>query len=71
MSQAISKPSDRYWTAVYVMIVALADGKSDWREVKFLENMKSTFGLSENQMDVAMKTAAQFPAVDLGGHAPS
>ena len=35
------------------------------------ESMRSTFGLSDNQMDVAMKTAAQFPAVELGGHAPS
>jgi tellurite resistance protein len=70
VAKQISKPSDRYWTAVYVMIVALADGNTDWREVKFLENLKSTFELSENQMDVAMKTAAQFPAVDLGGHAP-
>ncbi len=33
--------------------------------------MKKTFGLSETQMDVAMKTAAQFPAIDLGGKAPS
>jgi uncharacterized tellurite resistance protein B-like protein len=71
ISEEIKQPSDRYWTAVYVMIIALADGNSDWREVLFLETMKSTFGLSENQMDVAMKTAAQFPAVDLGGHAPS
>lgn len=71
VAAAIAKPSDRYWTAVYVMIIALADGKSDWREVVFLETMKTTFGLSESQMDVAMKTAAQFPQVDLGGHAPS
>jgi uncharacterized tellurite resistance protein B-like protein len=71
VAKAISKSSDRYWTAVYVMIIALADGKSDWREVVFLETMKTTFGLTENQMDIAMKTAAQFPAVDLGGHAPS
>ncbi|MBA3464552.1 MAG: TerB family tellurite resistance protein [Deltaproteobacteria bacterium] len=71
VANEITKPSDRYWTAVYVMIVALADGKSDWREVEFLESLKITFDLTENQMDVAMKTAAQFPAVDLGGHAPS
>ena len=71
IAKAISKSSDRYWTAVYVMIIALADGKSDWREVKFLETMKATFALTDNQMDVAMKTAAQFPQVDLGGHAPA
>lgn len=71
VAASIVTPSDRYWTAVYVMIIALADGKNDWREVQFLESMKTTFGLTENQMDVAMKTAAQFPAIDLGGTAPS
>jgi len=70
VAKAIAQPSDRYWTAVYVMIIALADGKTDWREVKFLDTMKKTFALSDNQMDVAMQTAAQFPAVDLGGIAP-
>lgn len=71
VAESIATPSDRYWTAVYVMIIALADGKDDWREVKFLELLKSTFGLTESQMDVAMKTAGQFPAVDLGGVAPA
>src|SRR5260221_1906706 len=65
------QPSDRYWVTVYVMIIALADGKEDWRESEFLESMKATFKLSDKQMDVAMKTAAQFPAVELGGHAPA
>jgi uncharacterized tellurite resistance protein B-like protein len=67
----IEQMPDRYWTIVYTMIVALADGKTDWREVKFLESMRTAFGLNENQMDVAMSTAKQFPAVDLGGTAPS
>lgn len=71
VAKAIAAPADRYWTAVYVMIIALADGKTDWREVEFLDKLKKTFGLSDKQMDVAMKTAAQFPAVDLGGIAPS
>jgi hypothetical protein len=55
---------------VYVMIIALADGKTDWREVAFLESMKSTFALSDSHMDSAMKTASQFPAVAIGGDAP-
>jgi uncharacterized tellurite resistance protein B-like protein len=71
IAKDITQTSDRYWVTVYVMIIALADGKEDWRENEFLESMKETFGLSANQMDVAMKTAAQFPAVELGGHAPS
>lgn len=66
----ISQASDRYWVAVYTMIIALADGKNDWREVEFLANLKKTFGLDEQQMDIAMRTAAQFPAVELGGLAP-
>jgi tellurite resistance protein len=71
VAKAITNQADRYWTAVYVMIIALADGTTDWREVRFLETMKSTFQLSDNQMDVAMKTASQFPAVELGGTAPN
>lgn len=70
VAQVIDQPADRYWTTVYMMIVALADGKSDWREVAFLESAKTTFALSDYQMDVAMDTARQFPTVALGGHAP-
>ncbi|MCX5742099.1 MAG: tellurite resistance TerB family protein [Proteobacteria bacterium] len=70
VAATIEQPADRYWTAVYVMIIAHADGKNDWREIKFLESMKRVFALTDNQMDVAMQTAAQFPAVDLGGVAP-
>src|SRR5439155_4663496 len=71
IAETIAQPSDRYWTAVYVMIIALADGKTDWREVAFLESLKKTFSLNDSHMDTAMRTAAQFPAVDLGGSAPS
>ncbi len=66
----IPSNSDRYWVAVYTMIIALADGEQDWREVEFLANLKRIFVLSDNQMDVAMKTASLFPAIDLGGLAP-
>ena len=59
------KMSDPQW------IIAVADGKQDWREIEFLATMKSSFELTTEQMDVAMKTAAQFPAVALGGEAPS
>ena len=68
---SIKTASDRYWTAVYTMIIALADGKTDWREIEFLAKLKATFALSDTQMDAAMTTAKQFPAVDLGGVAPS
>jgi tellurite resistance protein len=67
----ITAGPDRYWTTVYMMIIALADGRSDWREVRFLETASRVFALSEAQMDQAMETAALFPAVKLGGAAPS
>jgi len=67
----IPSPSDRYWIAVYVMIIAHADGHTDWREIEFLAALKQQFGLNDTQMDVAMQTAAQFPTVNLGGAAPS
>ena len=70
VASVIDQPADRYWTTVYMMIIALADGKSDWREVAFLERAKQSFALSDYQMDVAMDTARQFPAVSLGGVVP-
>ncbi len=70
-AKVIEVAADRYWTVVYMMIVALADGKSDWREIAFLESARKTFELSDYQMDVAMDTARQFPAIELGGEVPS
>ena len=70
VAKEIPQPSDRYWVTVYVMIIALPTAMNDWREIEFLAAMKKTFGLNDNQMDLAMKTASQFPAVDLGGLAP-
>ena len=63
--------ADRYWVTVYTMIIALADGKTDWREDAFLAQLHKTFSLSDKQMDLAMQTASQFPAVALGGDAPA
>lgn len=71
IGQVIDQQGDRYWTTVYMMIVALADGKTDWREVACLDAVKVAFALTENQMDIAMQTAKQFPAVELGGVAPN
>lgn len=71
IAKDIPQLTDRYWIAVYVMIIAHADGKTDWREIEFLASLKSTFGLNDAQMDVAMRTAAQFPTIELGGASPS
>jgi uncharacterized tellurite resistance protein B-like protein len=70
VAKEVPGSSDRYWVTCYTMIVSLADGVQDWREVEFLANMRATFGLTDTQMDAAMQTAAQFPAVKLGGDAP-
>jgi uncharacterized tellurite resistance protein B-like protein len=69
IAKVIDNVADRYWTTVYVMIIALADGKTDWREVKFLEALRAAFALTTEQMDAAIGTARQFPAVELGGDA--
>ena len=71
IAKVIEDPADRYWTTVYMMIVALADGKTDWREVACLDAVKATFGIGDTQMDFAMSTASQFPSVKLGGDAPA
>jgi uncharacterized tellurite resistance protein B-like protein len=71
IANEIKVTSDRYWIAVYVMIIAHADGKTDWREIEFLSQLQEQFGLDDTQMDVAMETAAQFPIVELGGASPS
>ena len=69
-AETITNMADRYWTTVYMMIIALADGKTDWREISFLKNVESAFELTDYQMDEAMKTASLFPSVALGGTAP-
>ncbi len=69
-AKVITNPSDRYWTTVYMMIICLADGKADWREIAFLSTTRDVFGLDDELMDYAMRAAAQFPATDLGGRAP-
>ena len=70
-AEVISEPIDRYWTTVYMMIICLADGKADWREVAFLSTTRDAFGLDDELMDHAMTAASQFPATELGGALPA
>jgi tellurite resistance protein len=70
VASEVKASSDRYWVTVYTMIIALADGTQDWREIEFLASLRQTFELSDKQMDVAMQVASQFPQVKLGGDAP-
>jgi hypothetical protein len=67
IANTIHDPTDRYWTTVYMMIIALADGKTDWREDAFLRCAEQAFQLTDAQMDEAMKTALLFRAAPLGG----
>lgn len=69
-AKVIVDSADRYWTAVYMMIIARSDGNTDWREVAFLQETRKCFALTDHQMDQAMETAAMFPQIDLGGAAP-
>jgi tellurite resistance protein len=70
VASEVKASADRYWVTVYTMIIALADGTQDWREIEFLASLRQTFELSDKQMDVAMQVASQFPQVKLGGDAP-
>jgi uncharacterized tellurite resistance protein B-like protein len=70
IAEVFQNPQDRYWTIVYMMIICLADGETDWREIDFLGASEKAFGMSDSQMDQAMETAKLFPAVELGGKAP-
>ncbi len=69
-AKVISNQTDRYWTTVYMMIICLADGKADWREVAFLSTTRDAFGLDDELMDHAMRAASHFPATELGGALP-
>ncbi len=53
--------SDRYWAAVYMCIIALADGNRDWRNVWLLGSAQDAFKLTDRQMDQAMNSAKLFP----------
>lgn len=70
VAEAIQNPADRYWTTVYMMIIALADGVTVWSELAILRSVRDTFDLTDEVMNQAMQTATAFPAVELGGDAP-
>ena len=54
-------PSDRYWGAVYMMILAYADGLRDWRQVWLLGSAQEALKLNDDDMDRAWATAKLFP----------
>lgn len=61
VAKLLEEPSDRYWAAVYMMIIALADGYGDWRQVWLLGSAQEALQLTDEQMDRALATAKLFP----------
>ena len=61
ISAAMKTPTDRYWAAVYMMILAVADGHQDWRPVWLLGSAQEALKLSDEDMDRAFGTAKLFP----------
>jgi tellurite resistance protein len=61
IARALETHTDRYWAAVYAMIMAIADGKTDWRKVFFLGSLQDALRLNDADMDKAMATANLFP----------
>jgi len=61
IANAMETSSDRYWAAVYMMILAYADGLRDWREVWLLGSAQEALQLSDDDMDRAWQSARLFP----------
>jgi uncharacterized membrane protein YebE (DUF533 family) len=57
----LDSPSDRYWAMVYMMIIAVAGGIRDWRQVFFLGSAQDALRLDDSAMDRAMYSARLFP----------
>jgi tellurite resistance protein len=53
--------SDKYWAAVYMCIMALADGQRDWRHVWLLGSAQDAFKMTDRQMEQAWGSAKLFP----------
>jgi tellurite resistance protein len=61
IASQMKTPSDRYWAAVYMMIMAHADGQQDWRPVWLLGSAQEALQLTEEDMDRAFASAKLFP----------
>jgi tellurite resistance protein len=61
IAREMKSPSDRYWAAVYMMILAIADGHTDWRQVWLLGSAQEALRLTDEEMDRAFGSAKLFP----------
>jgi hypothetical protein len=61
IANAMKTPSDRYWVSVYMMILAIADGYNDWRQVWLLGSAQEALKLTDEEMDRAFASAKLFP----------
>lgn len=61
IAKLMKTPIDRYWVAVYMSILAIADGIGDWRENWLLKFAQEPLKLSVEEMDRAFSNAKLFP----------
>jgi uncharacterized tellurite resistance protein B-like protein len=61
LAASLDSASDRYWAVVYMMIIAIAGGNRDWRNVFLLGSAQDAFKLDDRHMDRAMESAKLFP----------
>jgi tellurite resistance protein len=52
---------DRYWAVIYMMVIAVAEGYTNWRQIWLLSSAQEAFRLSDTDMDRGMATAKLFP----------
>jgi tellurite resistance protein len=61
VAAAFRASTDRYWAAIYMMVVAVAEGYSNWRQIWLLASAQDAFKLTDADMDRGMATAKLFP----------
>jgi tellurite resistance protein len=61
VATALRAATDRYWAAIYMMVVAVAEGYTNWRQIWLLSSAQEAFKLSDTDMDRGMATAKLFP----------
>jgi len=61
VANAFRAPTDRYWAVIYMMVIAVAEGYTNWRQIWLLSSAQEAFRLSDTDMDRGMATAKMFP----------
>jgi uncharacterized tellurite resistance protein B-like protein len=61
LAGSVPYPMDRYWCAVYLMMVERARGRDQWPAVPFLCQLQQSFGLTDVEMERASQDARLLP----------